>query len=32
MSPDARNHTGHPMDALSPYYRYITDNLRVGLF
>ncbi len=32
MNPDTRNHTGIPMDALSPYYRYITDNLRIGRF
>jgi len=32
MNPDRRNHTGHKMDAESPYYRYITDNVRVGLF
>ena len=32
MNPDPRNQTGKPMDALSPYYRYITDNVRVGLF
>jgi hypothetical protein len=30
--PDDRNHTGIPMDAQSPYYRYITDNVRVGHF
>ena len=32
MSPDPRNHTNKAMDAQSPYYRYITGNLRVGLF
>jgi len=32
MSPDPRNPTHKAMDAKSPYYRYITDNLRVGLF
>lgn len=32
MNPDPRDHTGHPMDAQSPYYRYITDNLRTGRF
>jgi hypothetical protein len=31
MNPDPRKHTG-PMDAQSPYYRYITDNLRTGHF
>src|SRR5262249_40763075 len=29
---DPAHHSGHPMDAKSPYYRYITDNLRVGRF
>jgi hypothetical protein len=32
MNSDDRNHTGIPMDAQSPYYRYITDNVRVGHF
>jgi hypothetical protein len=32
MNPDPRNHTKIPMDAQSPYYRYITDNLRTGHF
>ena len=31
-NPDPRNHTKIPMDAQSPYYRYITDNLRTGHF
>lgn len=31
-SPDTTNHTGLAMDATSPYYRYITDNVRVGRF
>jgi len=31
-APENRNHTMHPMDATSPYYRYITDNLRAGQF
>jgi hypothetical protein len=31
-NPNPTNHTGHPMDATSPYYRYITDNLRTGDF
>src|SRR5262245_45312018 len=31
-NPDPRNHTGNPRDAHSPYYRYITDNVRVGHF
>jgi hypothetical protein len=31
-NPDPRQHTGIPMDAMSPFYRYITDNLRIGLF
>jgi len=30
--PDDRNHTHIPMDAQSPYYRYITDNVRIGHF
>ena len=33
MNPDPRNYSGGiPMDAQNPYYRYITDNLRIGLF
>jgi hypothetical protein len=32
MNPDPRNHTTHQMDAQSPYYRYITGNLRTGNF
>ena len=32
MTPDPTNHTKLPMDAQSPYYRYITDNLRTGHF
>jgi hypothetical protein len=32
QNPDPTNHTNKPMDALSPYYRYITDNLRTGRF
>ena len=32
MNPDPRNHTGRSMDAQSPYYRYITDNVRIGRF
>ena len=31
-TPENRNHTHHPRDPESPYYRYITDNLRLGLF
>ncbi len=32
QSPDPRNHTGHARDPQSPYYRYLTDNVRVGHF
>lgn len=32
MTPDHRNHTNIAMDAKSPYYQYITNNVRVGLF
>jgi hypothetical protein len=32
MNPDPRNHTKQPMDAQSPYYRYITDNVRAARF
>jgi hypothetical protein len=33
MNPDPRNPPSMiPMDAQSPYYRYITDNLRTGHF
>jgi len=32
VNPDPRHHTGIRMDAKSDYYRYITDNVRIGLF
>jgi hypothetical protein len=31
-TPETRGHTGIPMDAQSPFYRYITDNVRAGRF
>ena len=31
-NPATKDHTGIPRDAQSPYYRYITDNVRIGLF
>lgn len=32
QTPDQRNHTGHPRDPESPYYRYLADNVRTGHF
>jgi hypothetical protein len=31
-NPEPRNHTGIARDAQSPYYPYITDNVRIGRF
>ncbi|HRW18447.1 MAG TPA: hypothetical protein P5181_06340 [Dermatophilaceae bacterium] len=30
--PEDRGHTGRPCDPESPYYRYVTDDLRLGRF
>lgn len=32
FGPDGSNHTGTPKDPQSPYFHYITDNVRLGRF